>query len=76
MPQSVNKTQSKWCINKHGASENIDTFETYQCVVAVWPMVDGRITRLKTGGRRRLGGPQPTTLQGVWHPVGDDQLGI
>jgi hypothetical protein len=25
-----NKTQSKWCINKHGASETIDTFETYQ----------------------------------------------
>jgi hypothetical protein len=26
-----NKTQSKWCINKHGASKIIDTFETYQC---------------------------------------------
>jgi hypothetical protein len=25
-----NKTQSKWCINKHGASKFIDTFETYQ----------------------------------------------
>jgi hypothetical protein len=24
-----NKTQSKWCINKHGASKNIDKFETY-----------------------------------------------
>jgi hypothetical protein len=24
-----NKTQSKWCINKHGASKIIDTFETY-----------------------------------------------
>jgi hypothetical protein len=24
------KTQSKWCINKHGASKIIDTFETYQ----------------------------------------------
>jgi hypothetical protein len=30
MPRSVNKTQSKWCINKHGASKIIDTFETYQ----------------------------------------------
>jgi hypothetical protein len=29
MPQSVNKTQSKWCINKHEASKIIDTFETY-----------------------------------------------
>jgi hypothetical protein len=25
-----NKTLSKWCKNKHGASEIIDTFETYQ----------------------------------------------
>jgi hypothetical protein len=25
-----NKTQRKWCINKHGASKIIDTFETYQ----------------------------------------------
>jgi hypothetical protein len=24
-----NKTQSKWCINKHGASKITDTFETY-----------------------------------------------
>jgi hypothetical protein len=24
-----NKTQSKWCINTHGASKIIDTFETY-----------------------------------------------
>jgi hypothetical protein len=24
-----NKTQSKWCINKHGALKIIDTFETY-----------------------------------------------
>jgi hypothetical protein len=24
-----NKTQSKWCINKHGSSKIIDTFETY-----------------------------------------------
>jgi hypothetical protein len=27
-----NKTQSKWCINKHGSSKIIDTFETYQRV--------------------------------------------
>jgi hypothetical protein len=24
-----NKTQSKWCINKHGSSKIIDTFEMY-----------------------------------------------
>jgi hypothetical protein len=29
MPRSVNKIQSKWCINKHGASKIIDTFEMY-----------------------------------------------
>jgi hypothetical protein len=32
MPRSVNKTQSKLCINKHGASKIIDTFETYQAM--------------------------------------------
>jgi hypothetical protein len=25
-----NKTQSKWCVNKHVSSKIIDTFETYQ----------------------------------------------
>jgi hypothetical protein len=32
-----NKTQSKWCVNKHGASKIIDTFETYHptsCLVS------------------------------------------
>jgi hypothetical protein len=33
MPQSVNKTQRKWCIKKHGASKIIDTFETYQASI-------------------------------------------
>jgi hypothetical protein len=28
-----NKTQRKWCINKHGASKIIDTFGTYQTAV-------------------------------------------
>jgi hypothetical protein len=27
--KKCNKTQSKWCKNKHGASKIIDTFETY-----------------------------------------------
>jgi hypothetical protein len=26
-----NETIGKWCKNKHGASQIIDTFETYQC---------------------------------------------
>jgi hypothetical protein len=29
-----NKTQSKWCKNKHGASKIIDTFETYQVYIS------------------------------------------
>jgi hypothetical protein len=29
-----NKILSKWCINKHGASKIIDTFETYQTTPA------------------------------------------
>jgi hypothetical protein len=32
-----NKTQCKWCINKHGASKNLDTFETYQYLVHAPP---------------------------------------
>jgi hypothetical protein len=30
-----NKTESKWCINKHGASKIIDTFETYQTAAGI-----------------------------------------
>jgi hypothetical protein len=30
-----NKTLSKWCKNKHGASKIIDTFETYQPSILV-----------------------------------------
>jgi hypothetical protein len=33
-----NKTQSKWCINKHGASKIIDTFETYHKVAPMFIM--------------------------------------
>jgi hypothetical protein len=49
-----NKTQSKWCINKHGASKIIDTFETYHlpplenCYLDV-PLAD--IARKKPLGR-------------------------
>jgi hypothetical protein len=35
MPRSVNKTQSNWCKNKHGASKIIDTFATYQCLSTI-----------------------------------------
>jgi hypothetical protein len=34
MPRSVNKTQSKWFINKHRASKIIDMFETYHASTA------------------------------------------
>jgi hypothetical protein len=33
--KKCNKTQSKWCINKHGASKIIDTFETYHAPGAI-----------------------------------------
>jgi hypothetical protein len=36
-----NKTQSKWCINKHGASKIIDTFETYHPPSAPLPVGRG-----------------------------------
>jgi hypothetical protein len=31
--RKCNKTQSKWCTNKHGASKIIDMFEMYQTYV-------------------------------------------
>jgi hypothetical protein len=33
-----NKTQRKWCINKHGASKIIDTFETYHVSASCLPV--------------------------------------
>jgi hypothetical protein len=35
-----NKTQSKWCINKHIASKIIDTFETYHPSYRLPPQSD------------------------------------
>jgi hypothetical protein len=43
-----NKTQSKWCVNKHGTSKIIDTFETYHYP---WPMVPLVGVGGATGGR-------------------------
>jgi hypothetical protein len=40
-----NKTQSKWCINKHGASKIIDTFETYQ-PAATWNLHTTQLSTL------------------------------
>jgi hypothetical protein len=40
-----NKTLSKWCKNKHGASKIIDTFETYQYCVK-----DGDLYRCRPNG--------------------------
>jgi hypothetical protein len=39
-----NKTQSEWCINKHGASKIIDIFETYQCLD--WAVANGSFSHL------------------------------
>jgi hypothetical protein len=38
-----NITQSKWCINKHGTSKIIDTFETYQRALTakLWVLCHG-----------------------------------
>jgi hypothetical protein len=64
-----NKMQSKWCINKHGASKIIDTFETYQRPAA-------RVQRLykapppctpATHTRRRSAfTPYENTMKGRW----------
>jgi hypothetical protein len=32
-----NKTQSKWCMNKHGALKITDTFGTYQASPSLTP---------------------------------------
>jgi hypothetical protein len=36
-----NRTQSKWCINKHGASKIIDTFESYQASIPAHLLFSG-----------------------------------
>jgi hypothetical protein len=42
-----NKTQSKWCVNKHGASKIIDTFETYHPAAYFWfPLTPLSLTHL------------------------------
>jgi hypothetical protein len=46
-----NKTLSKWCKNKHGASKIIDTFETYQ-----WEILDTEAAASEGGLRGRLYG--------------------
>jgi hypothetical protein len=49
-----NKTQSKWCINKHGASKIIDTFETYQrATVAAWRGPDQILSAMGRSGEGR-----------------------
>jgi hypothetical protein len=37
-----NKTQSKWCINKHGASKIIDTFEMYHALLVIFHVYDAK----------------------------------
>jgi hypothetical protein len=44
-----NKTLSKWCKNKHGASKIIDAFETYHGARLLWAVARGGTSR---GGRR------------------------
>jgi hypothetical protein len=47
-----NKTQSKWCINKHRASKIIDTFETYQQEEYYQLQLNGRTAKLHGVGDR------------------------
>jgi hypothetical protein len=61
-----NKTLSKWCKNKHGASKIIDTFETYQCSGGLQPRAcihlhdaDRKASNDRLEGRQR----RPTRLQ-------------
>jgi hypothetical protein len=42
------KTQSKWCINKHGASKIIDTFEMYH-TPTFKPTIDTKQVELVAG---------------------------
>jgi hypothetical protein len=71
-----NKTQSKWCINKHKASKIIDTFETYQR--PRWPAYSGRMEegrggqRPSAGWRRAAvaGGGMEVGRGGQWRDVG------
>jgi hypothetical protein len=49
-----NKTQSKWCKNKHGASKIIDTFETYH-LREQFRQFDARLVRGFCGGVRGEG---------------------
>jgi hypothetical protein len=41
-----NETLSKWCKNKHGASKNIDTFETYHMVAQKIDLKEKRVHAL------------------------------
>jgi hypothetical protein len=68
-----NKTQSKWCINKHGPSKIIDTFETYHIFPSTpcWDHhpsdVVGAMPRVEISSRMRchcrFKSPPSTTLQ-------------
>jgi hypothetical protein len=55
-----NKTQSKRCINKHGASKIIDTFETYQRVAGG---VAGVETSRVAGVGNCRGGPRRSVVR-------------
>jgi hypothetical protein len=62
-----NKTQSKWCINKHGASKIIDTFETYhQTVLGVEEKIMEKLSEEKgSAGIRRVSSKAGESLEGI-----------
>jgi hypothetical protein len=61
-----NKTLSKWCKNKHGASKIIDTFETYQAHVGGdnWVMVTRVNLTLPFGEEERESGRRADATTG------------
>jgi hypothetical protein len=54
-----NKTQSKWCINKHGASKIIDMFETYHLYIPL----DGKNLKAQSIFLETYCKPPPSSTQ-------------
>jgi hypothetical protein len=53
-----NETLSKWCKNKHGASNIIDTFETYQASSHLVPPSESPVP-LESGRAAKVCGVKP-----------------
>jgi hypothetical protein len=58
-----NKTQSKWCINKHGISKIIDTFETYQPPFRLYIPLDGKNLKARSIFHETYCRPPPSSTR-------------